>query len=162
MIIVRAPDHFVALTYDPAEYGLAHLCMYELHGDNGIEVRPVLDGGGRQVALSVDTFEKEKPEILEELERLLPVAVDLYEMINAAANSRLFRPEDATEEDEDGPESALTIDELLSRARLVRERRREDFDVGKALRRLAYDATVYNEELKQIRNMEPRDFGEPQ
>lgn len=95
MITVPAPDHFVALTYDPENPGQAQLCLYEVHGHRATETVPVKDHNGRPVILSVDTEGKDKVELIEELVKALPRAVATFDMLNTARNAHLFRPEDA-------------------------------------------------------------------
>ncbi|MFJ1700478.1 hypothetical protein ACIOHC_36405 [Streptomyces sp. NPDC088252] len=95
MITVPAPNHFVALTYDPEFPGVAQLCLYELHEDVATETVPVKNHNGRPVLLSVNTEGRDKAELVEELVRVLPRAVETFEMLNTAQNAHLFRPEDA-------------------------------------------------------------------
>lgn len=96
MIIVPIEGDILALRYDSTEPGRAAVCLYEEHGHGIIELTPVPDGE-EPLTVAVDFEGKDKVELLMELTRKLPLAASSFDILNAANNARLFRPEDAGE-----------------------------------------------------------------
>lgn len=97
MIIVPAPDHFIAIIYPASDNpDTAHICLYEDHGMGAAKLTPIKTNGS-QLTVPVKPGWEDTVELLAELRRVLPLAVSVYTMHNNAENAHLFRPEDAGE-----------------------------------------------------------------